>query len=33
LSASRRERIDAAAAETAQLLAPIAAMFESSPLP
>jgi iron uptake system EfeUOB component EfeO/EfeM len=33
LSTSRRERIDAAAAETVQLLAPIAAMFESSPLP
>jgi hypothetical protein len=33
LSASQREQIDSAAAETVQLLAPIASMFESSPLP
>ncbi len=33
LSTSLREQIDSAAAETAQLLAPIASMFESSPLP
>jgi iron uptake system component EfeO len=33
LSASQREQIDSAAAETVQLLAPIAVMFESSPLP
>ena len=33
LSASQREQIDSAAAETVQLLAPVAAMFESSPLP
>lgn len=33
LSTSQREQIDSAAAETVQLLAPIASMFESSPLP
>ena len=33
LSTSQREKIDSAAAETVQLLAPLAAMFESSPLP
>jgi len=33
LSPSQREKIDSAAAETVQLLAPIAVMFESSPLP
>jgi iron uptake system component EfeO len=32
LTASQREDIDSAAAETVQLLAPIAVMFESSPL-
>jgi iron uptake system EfeUOB component EfeO/EfeM len=33
LSTSQREQINSAAAETVQLLAPIASMFESSPLP
>ena len=33
LSSSEREQIDSAGAETVQLLAPIASMFESSPLP
>jgi hypothetical protein len=33
LSTSQRQQIDSAAAETVQLLAPIASMFESSPLP
>jgi len=33
LSTGQREKIDSAAAETVQLLAPIAVMFESSPLP
>jgi len=33
LSTSQREQIDSSAAETVQLLAPIASMFESSPLP
>jgi iron uptake system component EfeO len=33
LTASQREAIDSAAAQTVQLLAPIAVMFESSPLP
>jgi iron uptake system component EfeO len=33
LSTRQREQIDSAAAETVQLLAPIAVMFESSPLP
>jgi hypothetical protein len=33
LTTSQREELDSAAAETVQLLAPIAVMFESSPLP
>ena len=33
LSTSQREQIDSAAGQTVQLLAPIPAMFEASPLP
>ena len=33
LTTAQREQIDSVAAQTVQLLAPIAAMFESSPLP